>query len=192
MEKNLSKLAGRWQELKTVSIKKTKLRMDISLESIEKTLALTLEAHATVVVWARQAIFWGTWDGAHITFKGNGPRAEAILECRAFSDTAEVHLRREGASLVGRALHEGEGESVSFVDSFARLWGSLASEGEGFMRLEDRERKLALELPMIEHAAGDEYFGLLTRNYIEADAETGLAGFGDYRLVAVLPAQGGE
>lgn len=112
-------------------------------------------------------------------------------ELRVFDAGKELYLEHDGDMLRGRYVEDLEQESPGaaeqeYVDSSARLWGRRSAMEQGRMLLEDKERKLSLELPEQEQLA--EYYGLITRSYVGQNPITYQAGYVDYRYVAICPA----
>ncbi len=113
------------------------------------------------------------------------------LELRVFDENRELYLTHEGNEILGRYAEdfpeamEGATEQ-EYVDSAARLWGRRTASAHGRMHLEDKERKLSLELPEQEQMA--EYYGLVTRSYVGKNPVTYQAGYVDYRYVTICPA----
>ena len=112
-------------------------------------------------------------------------------ELRVFDADKELYLTHEGSEIIGRYVEDcgekAEGTvEQEYVDSAARLWGRRTGSAQGRMLLEDKERKLSLELPEQEQLA--EYYGLVTRSYIGKNPVTYQAGYVDYRYVAICPA----
>lgn len=173
------------QERSTV----THVRIPADLQALCAEAARHI-ACGTVILWQLHAVTWGRFEGGAITCAG-GAAVEPLYwqELRIFDENAELHLVRRGDALVGRWRLDGEGEETSYVDNFSPLWGTRETITDGYAVLSDSERKLRMEIPVQQAAA---YYGLVTRGYIVADAETGQAGYGDYRFVAIAPAEGGE
>ena len=141
------------------------------------------------VAWQIQSIVWGKFDGEKLVLKDNRrPNFDDWLECRIFNRSAELHLKRDGQNFVGRYVCDTQGEKIARVDSFARLWGERDENfsADDWIALRDKPRKIFMEIPCSD--GGKKYYGLLTRNYVGCDAETGLSGYVDYRFVAIEPA----
>lgn len=163
-------------------------RTEVQLENSLAALQAELQGHTagTVVVWMMQAVVWGTWDGAALTFVDDAEvRADWWQEIRIFNETEELHLRRCDKGLVGRWLNDAGGEVHEYVDAIARFWGSR-EQAAGKLMLADRPRKLCLNLPEQKELA--DYYGLVTRNYIGISPVTHQAGYRDYRFVQIAPA----
>lgn len=112
-------------------------------------------------------------------------------ELRVFDADKELYLTHEGSEIIGRYVEDcgekAEGTvEQEYVDSAARLWGRRTGLVQGRMLLEDKERKLSLELPEQEQLA--EYYGLVSRSYVGKNPVTYQAGYVDYRYVAICPA----
>ena len=145
---------------------------------------------AIFVAWQIQNIIWGTYDGKLLLRDKKSLEPENWLECRVFNAEQEVHFKRVGNKLRWRYIKDTLGEGNFYVDSFSRLWGEKISAADGYIKLLDRQRKLYMEIPCDKTNA--KWYGLLTRNYIESDVETGLSGYVDYRFVAIEPAGGAD
>lgn len=145
------------------------------------------------VAWQIQSIVWGKFDGEKFLLKDNRqPNFDDWLECRIFNESAELHLKRSGENFSGRYICDGTGEEKFYVNSFARLWGERDKKfsADGWIKLCDAERKLSMTIPCDDD--GKKFYGLLTRNYIGSDDETGLSGYVDYRFVALESAWDGD
>lgn len=147
------------------------------------------------VVWSYAWVRWGRWDGEQVSLALGEADPREILEIRVFNREEELRLVRESDCFAGRYVADGAGEEHYHVDSFSRLWGERDLQGEvphGYVRLVDHARKLEMDVPFEGQAEGLKYLGLETRNYVMSDEATGLSGYGDYRYVAIEPAQGGK
>ena len=165
-----------------------KLSCECSLSDVEKILHEKFQGNRAVfVAWQLQNIIWGTYDGKQLLLRDNvSPVLENFLECRIFNDMQELHLKRIGNKFRGRYVEDTDGNGNFYVDSFARLWGEKSNSADGYISLLDKQRKLYMEIPCDEDDA--KWYGLLTRNYIDSDSDTGLSGYVDYRFVAIEPA----
>ena len=163
---------------------------ECSLKDVEKILQEKFQnSRAVFVAWQIQNIIWGTYDGAKLLLRDkNSPASENWLECRIFNDTQELHLKRVKDKFNWRYIKDIDGEGNFYVDSFSRLWGENFKATDGYINLLDRQRKLYMEIPCEKTNAN--WYGLLTRNYIGSDNDTGLSGYVDYRFVAIEPAGG--
>lgn len=163
-------------------IRENRSLTDILTEYMKKT--------ASLVFWLRSQILWGSWDGTQLQLADKTVLDETqILEIRAFNENEELHLYRKGNGYEGRYVCDGQGPIQSHVDSLSRLWGHRVDYADGYAVLIDEERFLKLTVPCTEKA---DYYGLVTRNYIEADPVTGQAGYRDYRFVRIEAAEGGR
>ena len=150
-----------------------------------------IQQDALVVIWQMQKIVWGRWEAGQIVLSdGEMVNADYIMEMRAFNSREELHFVRQADAFAGRYICDGTGEAGCYVDSISRLWGEKASSQNGFVTLEDKERKLKMTVPCDDGLAA--FYGLVTRNYMQADEETGQAGYTDYRYLAIEPAEGGK
>ena len=138
---------------------------------------------ATVILWQVACIRCGRWIKDTFEFPDDdGLDAALLLELRVFSTESELHLRREGAQLIGRFRQDGVGEPAKYIDSIARIWGERTDDG-AWMTLTDTPRKLSLTLPIITEASP--HAGLVTRSYIGTHPETGQAGYIDIRYHSI-------
>lgn len=160
-----------------------------TLNDVEKILAEKFnDSRAVFVAWQIQSVVWGTCEGGKIYLRDKtSPKPENWLECRIFNADEEIHLKRRENDLIGRYIKDVEGEGKFYVDSFARLWGERFNAADGYINLLDRGRKLYMEIPCDKDGA--KYYGLLTRNYIDSDGNTGLSGYTDCRFMAIEPAE---
>ena len=140
------------------------------------------------VAWQIQSIVWGKFDGEKLFLKDNQQiNFDDWLECRIFNRRGELHLKRFEKDFVGRYVCDDEGEKIFYVDSFSRFWGNnRTATADGWITLRDEPRKIFMEIPCND--CKKKFYGLLTRNYIGSDEETGLSGYVDYRFVAIEPA----
>lgn len=159
------------------------VKCKISADEIEKILSEKFQqASGIFVAWQIQNIVFGKVENGHLNLKDGLPEVENFLECRIFNEVDELHLKNISGEFRGRYVRDGVGEEKFFADSFARFWGKFQTAENGFVKLVDIERKLCLEIPTDVQA---EYYGLLTRNYIDSDEETGLSGYVDYRFLKI-------
>lgn len=143
---------------------------------------------ASLVVWQRHQISWGRWDGSSLVFANQEALDEnQILEIRVFNENEELHLYRHHGAYEGRYVCDGTGEVQSHVDTLSRLWGHKTAHDGSFVTLKDSERFLSMTVPCQEKA---DYYGLVTRSYIDVDSDTGQAGYSDYRFVRIESAEG--
>ena len=151
----------------------------IALTEVEKVIAEKFQqSNGIFAAWQIQNVVFGKVDNAKLKLKD----VENFLECRIFNEVEELHLKKVGSEFCGRYVRDEVGEENFYIDSFSRFWGECKSFENNFAKLIDADRKLCLEIPA-EHSA--KYFGLLTRNYIGSDEETGLSGYVDYRFVKI-------
>lgn len=159
-------------------------------DSLTEVLKKYIKKTANLVFWLRSQILWGSWDGAQLQLADKIVLNETqILEVRAFNENEELHLYRKENGYEGRYVCDGQGPIQCHVDSLSRLWGHRIDYADGYAVLIDEERFLKLTVPCTEKA---DYYGLVTRNYIEADPVTGQAGYRDYRFVRIEAAEGGR
>ncbi|SHF14902.1 type III-D CRISPR-associated protein Csx19 [Schwartzia succinivorans] len=163
------------------------LNVSSDLASVQKLLQDTMQADGIAVMWKRSAIVWGRYVNGRLELSA-ADGDKSCEELRVFNGQEEVHLRKKGSGLSGRYRKDGSGDEAVYVDSFSRFWGEKAGEGDGYILLRDKQRKLSMNIP----APGDgksEKYGLTTRNYITADNPVGLAGYTDYRFVEISAAE---
>ena len=160
-----------------------KISCELSLSAVEKIIAENFQqSHGMFVAWQIQNVVFGKMENYRLTLKNGLPEVKNFLECRIFNEVEELHFKNFSGELRGRYVRDGVGKDNYFADSFARFWGKFQTSENGFVKLIDSERKLCLEIPTDEQA---EYYGLLTRNYIGSDEETGLSGYVDYRFLKI-------
>ncbi|WP_405733619.1 CRISPR-associated protein Csx19 [Anaerovibrio slackiae] len=165
-------VAGSWQELLAL-------------------LAEALPEGGLVTAWLPQQVLWGRYDGKGFTFAKASSLTENVLEMRVFSKEAEVYARNRGDNTylvrichdypAGAAAAGAEGMETEYVDSLSRLWGENAGVADGYAVLQDKDRKIRLEIPV---DANHCKYGLVTRNYI-GYTENNQAGYVDSRYVAI-------
>lgn len=160
-------------------------------EDVLKLLAECFAEAASAVVWQIDAIRWGRWQDGKLNFADAGSlEMEYLQEIRVFHGQKELHLVRQGNLLKGRSIEDGvQGMETAYVDSLSRLWGEKEAAQNGFITLQDKERKLQMTIPCEETA---QYYGLITRSYIGYAEETGQAGYTDYRFKEITAADGGK
>ena len=161
----------------------------ISLIEIENFIRQKFKNKCAIfVAWQIQNIIWGKFDGEKL-ISPSEITAQYWQECRIFNETEELHLKRVDDKFCGRYITENDGTGNFYADSFSRFWGENSGEVDGFIKLLDRQRKLFMAVPCENKNA--KWYGLLTRNYISSDAETGLSGYSDYRFMEIEPAEEG-
>ena len=166
-----------------------------SIDDLNETIKKYIQNAGNVIIWSYAYVKWGKWDGTRATLSQGEANPRDILELRVFNREEELRLVSENGNFTGRHIADGAGEMCCHVDSFARLWGERDMQvdiPEGYVRLADHERKLEMDVPFEGITENVKYLGLETRNYVVSDKETGLSGYGDYRYVAIEPAQGGK
>ena len=169
-------VAGSWQELLAL-------------------LAEALPEGGLVTAWLPQQVLWGRYDGKGFTFAKASSLTENVLELRVFSREAEVYARNRGDSTyLVRICHDypagaaaglpepDKAVAIEYVDSLSRLWGENTGFVGGYVALEDKERKIRLEIPADDGSY--KYYGLVTRNYI-GYTDNNQAGYVDSRYVAI-------
>lgn len=101
-------------------------------------------------------VVWGRWDGQ--TWKLSSRvapnvspafRALTLQECRAFGESAELYLYRDGSQLRGYLLREGEGEELDYFSEAHLLWGDQGKEADdGFTVLREGRQGLRHAIPI--------------------------------------------
>lgn len=176
--------------LKIETCKSLSSQLECPLTGLEEMLR-DKNFHGIFVTWQIQQVSWGKFDGEKLLLKDNlSPNVDDWLECRIFNEREEIHLKRDGETLRGRHIRDEGGEDISYVDSFARLWGECSKSADGWITLVDAPRKISMELPCDD--GGKKFYGFTTRNYIDSDEATGLSGYVDYRFVAIESAEDGD
>lgn len=170
-------------ELKNISVKKENVSIEASNEALQAEIQKL--SNGALIAWQVNRIVWGKITNGTLELSDGQPiDVDLIQEIRIFNDQQELHLVKLGKSLKGRWLTDGEGDSVSVVDSIAPMWGKSTESG-AFSQLADDDRKLYMKV------AGEiqkgKRCGLITRNYVTSDAENGLAGYTDYRFMGLQP-----
>lgn len=163
-------------------------------EATEKTIHDWIKKYfpeeAEIVIWQMQSVVWGISQEGNITLSDSSEMdCGIILEARIFNKKAELHIVRVGNLFVGRYISDDGQQKIKYVDSLARLWGEKSEKQGLFVKLEDKNRKLALVVPCLEEAT---FYGLVTRNYIGYAEQNGQAGYVDYRYVQITSAEGGK
>lgn len=155
----------------------------------EKIRGLGLE-DGYIIVWQIHCISWGLLKEGEFSFSTDTPKPELILELRLFNENEELHLKKQGDSLVGRYRNDETGNASEYVDSVSRFWGQYEkhknNETNDFINLVDKDRKLSMQIPNIGIPA--EYYALETRSYIGINPQTAQAGYTDYRFKSIIPA----
>lgn len=101
-----------------------------SAEELSRELTRRNVRKATAVLWQVNEIRCGTWQQGTLSFPDEAPlNTKLLIELRIFSETSELHLRRENDRLIGRFRIDEEGEAAEYVDTLARFWGSRSDAG---------------------------------------------------------------
>lgn len=187
------------QDLAEKSLKVREFQCQREMVTIEASTANLIAClkqyfpeQSSLMVWAMQAVSAGHWDGSRLIFANEEIKINDILEIRVFTLDSELHLKRADERFTGRYVKDLDGDDTQVVDSFSRLWGEQRDEGEldGYLHLIDDSRKIRLTVPYDGPREQNRYFGLVTRNYIGYEKETGLAGYVDMRFISINPAKG--
>lgn len=144
---------------------------------------------ATVIIWQINKIIWGNWDGSTLSLVGGEPlKAKLWQELRVFNETEELHLVCAGNLFTGRFRTDADGGELEYIDTLSRLWGEVASGFGENVVVEDKNRKLRMDLPRLDLAGTPKYLGLVTRNYVGINEITAQAGYTDCRFVKITAA----
>ena len=165
---------------------------------VEKGLADILAVQAAgeyfVVAHYVHQVRLGRFAKGKLSFAdGEIPEEKYLQEMRLFNNEREILIRRACVGYLVRILDDSSaaGEEVTAVDSISYFFGERveAESTADYACLYEEGRKIKLMLPTTKV---DEYYALVTRSYIEYDAENGQAGYGKYRFVAIDVAKGGK
>ena len=165
---------------------------------VEKGLADILAAQAAgeyfVVAHYVHRVLLGRFTAGKLSFAdGKLPEEKYLQEIRLFNQNKEVLIRKACVGYLVSTLDDSsdEGDEVTAVDSTSYFFGERveAESTADYACLYEEGRKIKLMLPTTEV---DEHYALVTRSYIEYDAENGQAGYGKYRFVAIDVAKGGK
>ncbi len=184
------------EKLANIEKKNGSVVPDVRIEPTPEALEAELKKHGLLrglaVVWQMQNVLWGRAEDGRISLSDGGPLTpEYWQELRIFNEDAELHLTRRGGALFGRFRSDAGGEKAfEYIEATSPLWGVRDEDQSGvpggYVRLRDDGRGLEMIVP-----CGDvnvEQYGLVTRNYIEADEQTKQAGYTDYRFVRIADA----
>lgn len=146
---------------------------------------------AIVVVWMMHGIYWGRIINKKILLlSGEEFDINLLLEIRIFNDAAELHLVKQGEVFIGRMIVDDvanpNSKQCEYVDAISRFWGKKTSICDDSVILDDIERKLSMKIPVSDFDS--EYYGLVTRNYVDVNPITYQAGYIDYRYVRIASA----
>lgn len=122
---------------------------------------------------------------------GTDINIDDLLELRIFNEDAEHHIKRNGLSFDAETITDGAqgGEVIEYVDSQSNIFGDCLEVTDGYAKLWEEGRKIALTVPVDEKAS---HYALKTRSYITYDKDTSQAGFGYYRFLDIVKAERGE
>ncbi len=177
---------------KTNGVIDPKDHIELSAEALEAELKKHGLLRGLAVVWQMQNVLWGRVEDGQLSLSSGGPLSpEYWQELRIFNEGAELHLTRRGGALSGRFRADAGGDqAVEFIETSSPLWGVRDEDQSGvpggYVRLRDDGRGLEMIVPCGDVNA--EQYGLVTRNYIEADEDTKQAGYTDYRFVRIADA----
>ena len=182
------------QPLQKIRIQYTKRDVSCALpiEKLIQSLQEWMDQDGSVICWQVHRIIWGKWQAGQVVLSdGTALDGTYLQEIRVFNALEEVHLKKRGNEWQGRYIKDEGPEEGACVDALSPLWGSNESRvcHDGYALLEDRDRKLYQCVPSADEA---EFYGLVTRNYIGFNEQTGQAGYVDYRFKAVTSAQGSK
>lgn len=160
-------------------------------DCFEDIIAQYIKKEAVVVVWFINKVSWGQVKAGIIELIDNEPlNLNLVLELRIFNEQEELYLKKGNDEFRARYICDTlDGDmDVEFVDSMGRLWGTNTGYGQQGVKLEDRNRKIKMTIPVAEDS---KYYGLVTRNYIGfsdnevSGAKVYLAGYDDYRFLRI-------
>lgn len=158
--------------------------ISIGINNIEEYILNHFNDGAIIVTWQFNQIAWGLLKNGKIIFLDMTEwNIDLCQEFRVFDTDKEIYLVKNINEFIGRMRKDGEGAETKFIDSVAPMWGCSAENNGDFCKLKDVSRKLSLTIPA-DIPAG-KYCGLVTRNYVVTDNESGLSGYGDYRYLAL-------
>lgn len=180
----MSKLLEQELQLKKLASTRLEERLSLDENKLREKIAATIKADASVAAWYFERVVFGRCVGGVVTFAdGTALTLAGLEELRVFNASEELRIVNDGECLRARYIEDGAGTHVEAVDSAAPLWGERVDGAPtGYTRLVDSGRGLELVVPAdIAHTGV-----LVTRSYIECDAATGLAGYGDYRYVEIV------
>ena len=130
-------------------------------------------------------------DGKLAFFDGTDIDMDDLLELRIFNNDAEHHIKRKGLAFDVQVITDGAegGEVIEYVDSKSNIFGDCLEVANGYAKLWEEGRKIAMSVPVDEKAS---HYAVKTRSYITYDNDTNQAGFGYYRFLDIVNAERGE
>ena len=126
-------------------------------------------------------------DGKLAFFDGADIDMDDLLELRIFNNDAEHHIKRKGLAFDVQVITDGAegGEVIEYVDSKSNIFGDCIEVANGYAKLWEEGRKIAMSVPVDEKAS---HYAVKTRSYITYDNDTNQAGFGYYRFLDIVKA----
>ena len=126
-----------------------------------------------------------------VIFDGTDIDMDDLLELRIFNNDAEHHIKRKGLAFDVQVITDGAegGEVIEYVDSKSNIFGDCIEVANGYAKLWEEGRKIAMSVPVDEKAS---HYAVKTRSYITYDNDTNQAGFGYYRFLDIVKAERGE
>lgn len=136
-----------------------------------------------------------------------------LLELRIFNNDAEHHIKLNGLDFDVQVITDEsinynasdadeqvaadvsqddeciEDDVIEYVDSQSNIFGDCLEVTDGYAKLWEEGRKIALTVPVDEKSL---HYALKTRSYITYDKDTNQAGFGYYRFLDIVKAERGE
>ncbi len=153
------------------------------------------------------AVIWGEKrGGGWVLSDGQSLPAASLLDLRAFGESAEVFVWRDGSGLRARRRVDGQGDELDTLEETQLMWGTEPDPErqprDGFFPLRDGDQGLRHAPPLaldesyfVRPAKPDEkedpHYGhrparLRLRHYIGEDKDTGVARIMDSRLVELF------
>ncbi|MBR3810603.1 MAG: hypothetical protein IKK46_09905 [Clostridia bacterium] len=117
-------------------------------------------------------------DGVELVLSSEVPDLTNIKDLRAFSESKELHLVKQGESLVGRVRDDSQGETCEVYDEIQLMWGKATKTENGVTEFFE-DRGIKLQLPVTVSEGGR--VALKIRSYLKAEKFE----FTDFRIVSI-------
>lgn len=142
------------------------------------------DATYTVIVHAVNTLAVGRYQGDWMFARPVELVDAYIRQVRLFNENKEILITRKKTGYYVRCIDDTEGKTIQAVDVAAPLLGNRveADVPQGFVRLFEPGRKIERIIP-VESVVRN--YRLRTRSYITYDEDTGQAGYGYSRYVAI-------